>query len=242
MEGGYHRYKTPGHDPMLGWVFGTVNILTSTITINNMRTFDVEKGEFISETNVGNAFMGAYHSLREDKHRLPAAVFRQFLHYKSDAFTKNGLPVPLIGVFSEQLAGNLYKSQYDLLCLAKDAQKIAKSAGISIIIDMVVTIFHGLFYDENTGLTRDEYEVRTRKILLISHMIASSSNIIYCVIMKNPKKLDIGGLLVTVVRLFSDIRFINKIKKEFIQTEIDKSLQIELDKLDLMLEANKSKA
>ena len=52
------------------------------------------------------------------------------------------------------------------------------------------------------------YEVRTRKILLISGAIASASNIVEACILKNPKALDIGGLLVTASKLFTMPGFI----------------------------------
>lgn len=33
MGGAYHRLYTLGHDPVLGWIFGTANILADTITL-----------------------------------------------------------------------------------------------------------------------------------------------------------------------------------------------------------------
>lgn len=38
MEGRYHRLHTLGHDPILGWIFGTANILTDCITFDNLQT------------------------------------------------------------------------------------------------------------------------------------------------------------------------------------------------------------
>lgn len=32
FKGGNHRIVTLGHDPILGWIFGTANIMTNTIT------------------------------------------------------------------------------------------------------------------------------------------------------------------------------------------------------------------
>ena len=74
------------------------------------------------------------------------------------------------------------------------------------------------------------YEVRTRKILLYSNLLASVSNLIVVgigvaagaasenpeVIKKTLRYLDVGGLIVTIGRLFSDLRFITKVKDEFI--------------------------
>ena len=35
LGGGNHRYLTLGHDPILGWIFGTTNILTGALTKSN---------------------------------------------------------------------------------------------------------------------------------------------------------------------------------------------------------------
>lgn len=32
LSGTTHRYRTLGHDPILGWIFGTANILTNSLT------------------------------------------------------------------------------------------------------------------------------------------------------------------------------------------------------------------
>jgi hypothetical protein len=48
--------------------------------------------------------------------------------------------------------------------------------------------------------------------------------------------LDVGGLLVTVRRLFTDLRFIAKVKEEFIQNHLDGALLAELNELDKYLE------
>ena len=107
---------------------------------------------------------------------------------------------------------------------------VGASAGISIFIDMIIALVHGLF--NKNKIDKDLYEVRTRKILLISNSIASASNIIQTVITKNPKNLDIGGLLVTLSHLFMDMRFIARIKEEFINRELDKDLINELERLE----------
>ena len=62
--------------------------------------------------------------------------------------------------------------------------------------------------------------------------MASSSNVISVTIYQNPKKLDIGGLIVTISRLFSDVRFITKVKDEFIKNAIDDNLKEQLADLD----------
>ena len=79
---------------------------------------------------------------------------------------------------------------------------------------------------------RNIYEVRTRKVLLYSNSLASFGNIAYAAATQEWGKLDIGGIIVTITRLFSDIRFITKVKKEFIEKEMDQRLFADISKID----------
>ena len=133
--------------------------------------------------------------------RLPAGVFAEYIHLKSDVFTKLGLPVPIIEVFSESLAGDLYKSQYDSLCLLRDLKIVGKQAGFSILINMIIGLVHGLLYDPQKDGDRKLYEVRTRKILSISNSLASAGNIAYAIGTEDWRKLDVGGILVTLYQM-----------------------------------------
>ena len=234
MEGGYHRIHTLGHDPILGWIFGTANILTDTITFEDFKSNRVIRKpkmmitpESVPFTKI---FSESFEMCKADSLNLPAAIFAEGCHLKSDEFTKLGLPVPILEAINPDFASKLYKSNYDALCFSRDLKIVGVSAGISIFIDMIIGLVHGLFNKEK--INKDLYEVRTRKILLISNSIASTSNIIQTVITKNPKNLDIGGLLVTLSYLFMDLRFISRIEEEFIRQELNKDLIKELERLD----------
>ncbi len=235
MEGKYHRYKTLGHDPILGWVFGTANFITDTITLSNFSSYRIDRKpspRFGSPTTLPTIFYEVFDSTKEDWLRLPAGVFAQYVHLKSDEFTKCGLPVPILEVFSEELAGDLYKSQYDSLCLLRDLKIVGRQAAVSIFINMIVGLVHGLFYNPQKDGERKFYEARTRKVLLFSNALSSVGNIAYCAITNNFGKLDLGGLIVTIGRLFTDVRFITRLKEEFIEKEIDKSIQKELSDIE----------
>lgn len=233
MEGKYHRYKTLGHDPVLGWIFGTLNIITNTITLSDFSSFRVLSGlKFGAPTNIGTILYETFDSIREDWLRLPAAIFAQYVHLKSDAFTKQGLPIPLLEVFSEKLAGKLYKSQYDSLCLIKDVAIIHSQAFISLFINMIIDLVHGLFYDAERDGEKEFYEVRTRKIIAISNALASAGNITYAACSEDWKKLDIGGILISLKRLFCDTLFITRLKEKFIQEELDKVIAKEIKEIE----------
>lgn len=233
MEGRYHRLHTLGHDPVLGWIFGTMNILSDTITLDKtylLRTFNVymRRGRkfWESETNLLKGFEGAIDSVQEEKNRLPAALFAQALHLESDKYTKLGLPVPILERFVPDFASKLYHEGYDTLCLMRDSV-VFGAAGIealsAVLINLIISLLHGLYYDPVKYPDRDVYEVKTRKILSISNLISSSSNIIWVggnVLAGNEfawESVDIGGLIVTAHRLITDTKFISQVKTEYIE-------------------------
>ena len=103
-----------------------------------------------------------------------------------------------------------------------DLLKIGTSAKISQLINNIITVFHNLLYDEKKYSSREVYNIKTKKIILYSNLIATSSNVIwvgsnvYYGNKKVIKDLDIGGMLVTLYHLIYDVRYIQKIKEEFV--------------------------
>ncbi len=233
LHGGEHRLYTLGHDPILGWLFGTMNILTDIITTNDFQSRRVQRNPMIilpGNVPISTMVQESQEMIQADRLNLPAAIFAQAQHLKSDEFTKAGLPVPVLAVINEQFASKLYKEHYDALCFSQDAKIVGASFIISVLIDMIIGLTHGIF--RNESVPKDIYEVRTRKILLISNSIASASTIINASITSNPKNLDIGSLLNTVTHLFLDIRFIARIKQEYIEAQIQNRLQAEFEEID----------
>ena len=236
MGGGYHRFCTLGHDPVLGWLFGTANIMTDVVTLNTFQSFRVTRTPRLRITaesvDVGTLFLESFQVTQADYLNLPAAVTAQALHLKSDVYTKLGLPVPMLGTFSEKFASKLYREHYDTACLIRDAMVVKVSYQISVFIDAIIALVHGLFIKQDEAPRL--YEVRTRKILLISNALATGSSALYAYCTKNVKNFDLGSALNTAMRLVMDVRFMIKLRNEFIEQEIDRRLQAEIDKIDAL--------
>lgn len=103
--------------------------------------------------------------------------------------------------------------------IAKDIAILGLQVGISVLINALIRALHTLCYNEAVDGDPQMYEVRTRKILSYSNVIASGSNIIYVALSKNIKKLDIGGIAVTIYRVVTDHRFIQDLKREFLSKQ-----------------------
>ena len=250
MHGSQHRVKALGHDPILGWIFGVTNIISDTITIcpeyklgekklylPYIESYNVDMGSnFCWEEPIPtwNIFKNSFESIGEDKHRLYAALFSQGVHLASDKYTKLGLPVPFLSLIASDKAYEIYKDGYDYLDYLYDTQilrRTLKSASQSIMINMIIGAIHKFFYNPNKDFDKELYNVRTRKIIQYSNMIATTSDIVQAVIRayvgdENAiKNFDLGGFLVTVFRLITDTKYILKIKEEFIFNEWDKIIE-----------------
>lgn len=226
-----HRGATPGHDPILGLIFGTANIATSTLTNWRMESYHIYTGThgklkgvhdiFNAKADTSLVFFYTIDKLLnqgiEGKTIVGVSLGKEIIHLKSDVYSKDSLPLPIISsAISPVVAGDLASRGLDMA----NVLSIGKQASYSVIINTIIAITHGFFYNEAEKCSREQFEVRTRKILVWSNCIASLSNIIVTALSENLHLLDIGGLAVTLYRLITDVDFIQKIKEEFIRNEI----------------------
>ena len=212
LSGNTHRYRTLGHDPIFGWVFGTANILTNSLTKTNFETYQVSNMMIIRHYPMGVVGMlnqAVQYSI-EDPKRLVAAVIRQAVHLGSDFFTKQGLPIPGVAIANNTLAQKM------LINWHIDMWSITRGATLSAFINCIITAIHRLFFKGESVTDQKLYEVRTKKIISYSNLIASSSNIAVTAITRDFNKLDIGGIAVSIYRLITDAKFIRQVKEDFI--------------------------
>ena len=152
------------------------------------------------------------HGNATDKGIVAVSLLKEVVHLKSDLYTKHSLPIPLVSQYSPRLASDLAQKGLDMA----NVISVGKQAEYVILINTLIALFHGVFFDGVDEIDRRLYEVKTRKILMYSNLVASSSNLAVVGITRDMKKLDLGGLAVTLYRLVTDSRFIAQVKQEFI--------------------------
>lgn len=237
FKGANHRFATLGHDPILGLIFGTANILTNTITCVNgpmiITTNHVQYDLNLKNPQIGKSsgtmlmLDKASERLDGDVSSVVAAIIKQVIHIGTDMYTPCGIQLP---------GANLLLSKQNAEKLTKyistgDIVKIGASVGLATMINTIISTIHMMMYDENKYTSQDLYSVKTRKIILYSNLIASTSNVIWVgvnMIAGNEgaiKELDIGGLIVTLHRLMTDTKFIRQVKEEFIFGGFNKMIQ-----------------
>ena len=92
---------------------------------------------------------------------------------------------------------------------------------MAVLINWLIAALHGsfaVFSDNADTFAYETYQIRTKKILLISNTIATSSSVVQAAVTSNPKCLDLGGAAVLVYRLFTDFRFMAKVKEDYLNS------------------------
>lgn len=239
-----HRATAIGHDPVVGLVIGTANIATSTLTTWDMKSYHIETKDkrdcFKCNASTPKVLEYTRKKLFEEgtegREKVVCSLLKEIAHLKSDIYSTNSLPFPIISTIDPKLSSKLADYGID----AGNVLTVGKQAVCAKFINFLIACLHRLCFPINGNLSEFEmgnklYEVRTRKIILLSNLLASSSNLLYVALAQDPQKLDIGGMLITITRLFSDIRFISKIKQEYIESKINSQFEKELKELGISL-------
>lgn len=238
FKGANHRFATLGHDPVLGLVFGTSNIMTNSITCvkdSNVfgigaripTTYSVSYDAFGKNPQIGapagtvEMLVAAGRRVVSEPDAAAAALIKQLIHIGTDLYTPCGIQIP----FANLVLDKAHTEALTKYVSTGDVLKVGVQAGMAALINWLIAALHGcslIFMDDGSDYCTEMYQARTKKIILLSDTIATSSSVIRALIKENPKCLDLGGAAVLVYRLFSDARFIAKLKEEYVQSELNK--------------------
>ncbi len=233
LNGKNHHVATLGHDPVLGWIFGTMNIASARITFCDLQTYPVNQSEqldkwsqtidYMRPSSIGEMIRYCIGSFEEDSKRLPAAIARQAIHIKSDQYTKDGLPIPLL---PPDIAQKLIDKGWNSNEAERVLKKIAKNVGVIsaqfIIAELINMIIRGIYLILNPPDETEFSRVKIEKILKISSIIAEGSNVAVVVATRNIARLDIGGLISMVHQITFDAKTRMDVEREFIKNEFER--------------------
>lgn len=234
FKGANHRFATLAHDPTIGLVFGPSNIMTNTISCvkSGFMNLKIPSTYAVSYNLSGQApkitmpvstiemFTSSGKRVLHEPEAAAASLIKHVIHIGTDLYTPCGIQLPLANlVFDKAHVEKLtkYVSTGDIL-------KVGAQAGLAVLVNWIIAALHGcslVFEDDGSDYALETYQVRTKKILLISDTIATGSSVVQTAITKNPKCLDLGGAAVLAYRLFTDLRFITKLKEEYLNTGLN---------------------
>ena len=234
LYGKNHHVATLGHDPVLGWFFGTLNIMSGMITFCDLQTYPVisdvqldkwnQHIDYLHPSSIPQMIQYCIGSFMEDPKRLPAAVARQAIHMKSDALTKDGLPIPLLSPDKAQkLIDKGWNSNEAKRLIEQSMQNIAVIGAQFLVAELINTVIRSVYLMINHTDDEIQYSaVKVEKILKISSLIAEASNVAVVVATQNLSLMDIGGYISLVHQIFLDNKTRHEIEDEFIKNNFEK--------------------
>lgn len=232
FSGFNHRAKALGHDPLLGLFIGTANIMTSTITRNDFKSWHIDtqahlrtckESEYFAyldticeRASTCEIFRHITSRIREEGKEgwitLGCALLKEIIHLFTDLPSKQSLPIPIVSTFSPDLARKL--SLYGL-----NTGTIVQGGFTTMVINWLIGFLHGLCKSKNDD--EQLYMVRTQKIIMYSDLFSTCSDLGYSLFMaymgdKNTmRKFDLGGYLVTCYQISHSSKVISEIESEF---------------------------
>ena len=187
----YHRLLSLGHDPLLGLLFGTSDILTGKMT-----TID-KAGRIVSQQ------MECYTGRRETD--VFIALAKQVLHFKSDVTTSMGLPAPLMALFNlmqfgsigeyeqtvAEIAQGMYFEGYDFIHFCSMSMPVA-------LVEVVVRLCYSFkrikeghpLKDAIPLSTSREKNPKLQTLLFTAHCAATAANAGKIVFTENPMVIN----------------------------------------------------
>lgn len=227
LSGANHRFSTLGHDPLLGLMFGTGNIMTNTISTVDKPL--IKLNHVVYDAQGKNPKIGGYGSnivmldtvvkrAGEEPQALVASLIKQIIHIGTDLYTPCGIQLPFINLMLDKKnVENITK-----YISTGNVIKWSTSAGLKEFIDIVIQGLHCMCCNSD-NIPYDLYMYRTKKVIDIADVIAEGSNVIAVAIMAyvgEPKvaltQMDIGGIVSTIKKVISDVKLISKIQEEFV--------------------------
>lgn len=242
FNGFNHRVTALGHDPLLGLIFGTANIMTATITRYDFASWHINTMAHSRKARNGEEYFAQLDTIceraktieifrsigtrlkeegKEGWITLGCALLKEIVHLMSDLPSKQSLPIPIISTFSPKLAREL--SLYGL-----NTGTVVQSGIATMVINWTIGFLHGITRskDENENL----FKARTCKIIMYSNILATVSDIGYSIFTaymgdKNTmRKFDLGGYLVTLYQISHSSNVISAIEREFYTKKIIEQL------------------
>jgi len=182
LSPGTHRFQSPGHDPLLGLIFGVRDLMRGEFT-----AIDAAGKVIVNQIGPGVGFW--------------KALITFIMHLASDLTTPQGLPVPLmpmlqfirVGSFGPQgytvaqISRRMYRERYDL------RHGVAMSLPV-LMTELLIRVFY-LFEQLRAGKTLEEAlpfgaQPKLRRMLLIAHGFAAAGNAGKVALTKNPLTIN----------------------------------------------------
>lgn len=234
----YHRLLSLGHDPILGFVVGVLDIMRGTMT-----TID-KKGKIVTQ------IMDVYTDRKESN--LFEALTKQLLHLKSDLTTSMGLPAPLMGLFNllqfgsigeekqtiAEIVQGMYYEGYDFIHFCSMSVPVMLTEIIVRLSWCIKRRKEGSSMKEALPFSNDRIEKpKLATMLFIAHSAATAINAGKVAFTQNPLAINYPQWLAFGKYAFSQLRW-ELIQKPELRDRFVMQ-RIESERMEILDEINK---
>lgn len=215
MTANLHRLKTPGHDPMLQFIFGVLDNIHGTISV-----FD-QSGKLAVLNNPN--FAGA---------SLFTSIIKVLAHFLSDVGTPRGVVPPFFSLtqaitantpFTINDRGVMRKMKFNELTERMYAfggynfNHFLAMALTPLVVELIIRAYHWLTKPTTELASREKYKLQS--MLALGHSITMSTNVIKLWLSGwNPLAFNYAQLLMLVKTFYSTFRANAKYHKEVEET------------------------
>ena len=205
----YHRLLSLGHDPLLGLLFGVMDILTGRMT-----TID-KTGKIVSQV------MENYADRKESD--VFAAIAKQIIHFKSDITTSMGLPAPMMALFNLLQFGSIGEEEQTIAEIVQgmyfEGYDFIHFCSMSIpvmITEVVIRVGYGIkqIKEGNTikesipfSLNREKHP-KLATMLFIGHSAATAINTGKVYFTKNPMAINYPQWIAFAKYSYSQLKWV----------------------------------
>lgn len=205
----YHRLLSLGHDPLLGLLFGVMDILTGRMT-----TID-KTGKIVSQV------MGNYADRKESD--VFVAIAKQIIHFKSDITTSMGLPAPMMALFNLLQFGSIGEEEQTIAEIVQgmyfegyDFIHFCSMSIPAIIIEVVIRLGYGIkrIKEGNTIKESIPFSLNSEKhpklatMLFIGHSATTAINTGKVYFTKNPMAINYPQWIAFAKYSYSQLKWV----------------------------------
>ena len=233
----YHRMLQLGHDPLLGFVVGVLDILNGTMT-----TID-KQGNIVCQV------MENYEERKESD--IFSAMCKQIIHLKTDIATSMGLPVPLMSLFNLLQFGNIGEEEQTIAEIVQgmyyEGYDFVHFCSMSVpvmVIEVIVRLCYAIkkIKEGNSvresipfSLNRDK-NPKLSTMLFIGQSSATAINTGKVVFTKNPLEINYPQWIAVAKYSYTQLKwgFINKpkLREEYVLGKIHEELYDVMKEID----------
>jgi hypothetical protein len=203
-----HRFQSPGHDPLMGFIFGVRDILTGDFTA-------ISKDGFLIMQQVADPFLQGEHLFI----RILEALKIQFGHLASDVATPSGLPAPLMPLLMFLQFGKIGKNSYTIGEVARQIYRSGydfrhfMASSLPVMITEIIIRLGYFIRSLQTGKSLSESvpsasSLKLKRQLLIAHSVATLINAGKVYVTQNPMAISWAQILVFLRYVMPEVAFL----------------------------------